>query len=1037
MDSDVFVNRWADKRLGERQHGQSYVNQICQLIGVPAPNEDCVSDPDYMFERSVPGEGRGPPGQIDCYKRGCFVMEIKCSGGRLGGWARDEARLAKGPVRPATPYRIERTIRQAKLQAEDYARRIGECPPFLIILDVGGGFELWSDFSRQGQGYAPFRLDGQHRFTLQDFKRAEVRRTLATVWRDPMSLDPSRASVAATKDIAGLLAGVLKSVVSRHADEDAVHAKARAAQALVFLSQCIFAMFADSIGLIRDHGFRRLLEDCRGEAHTVHNAVFDVCRAMDRGGYSSAVRQTLEPFGGGLFPVMHSVQITEAELSVLIEVSRRDWSDVEPTAFGTLLEQAADPRWRAVSGIHFTPRLFVETLVQATVMEPLRADWRKAEDEAQTLREAGDPRAALRVVRDYHRALRRIRVLDPACGTGNFLYVALQMMKTLESDVISLADELGARLSGDRRGLVGAGQFEGLDRDASAVGIARLVMRIGHLQWCIRLGSHEYGDTAAGIHHADALLPLKSSARPLTAGEGIRPTPWPDADFIVGNPPFMGAKDQRRLLGDDYVDALWTVRQGRFRSADLATYWWGRAAEILKSPRSRLRRFGFITTRSISQTFSRRVLEHHLEATPPIRLAMVIPDHPWTSGRDAACVRVAMAVVERGRPNGEARLLRLAAPGQGMTLAGGLEFVEERGVIAADFSVGPCVSSARPLKANARLASRGVQPMGEGFIVDSKAAARLAQSDAALSNAEFAGSPFRPYRNGRDLTDRPRDVQIIDLFGHDEPTVRQLWPGIYQHLLETVKPVRERNGRAAYRRRWWIFGEPRPDLRKALAGLCRYIVTVETGKHRWFTFLSGEVLADNRLVCIASDDPYVLGVLSSRVHQAWALAAGGRLEDRPIYAKGACFDRFPFPEPDARTRAEIGELAAELDQLRRRVLDQRPELTMTALYNARDRIGGGLRPVDDLVFEAGCVGVIDHLHREIDARVTAAFGWPEGLDDAEIIVRLVALNLQRSNAERDGDIRWIRPEFQRPSGPARGLGFRSLVPSTSETELRL
>lgn len=699
MDPDVFVNRWADQPLGERQHAQSYVIQICQLIGVAAPNEDRVGDPDYMFERSVAGEHGADPGLIDCYRRGCFVMEIKHSGGRLGGWARDGARSARGPVRPATAYRIERTMREAKQQAEAYARRLGEWPPFLIILDVGGGFELWSDFSLQGQGYAPFRLNGQHRFTLQDFRRAEVRRTLAAVWRDPMSLDPSRASVTATKDIAVLLAGVLKSVVSRHADEDALHAKARAAQALVFLSQCIFAMFADSIGLIRDRGFQRLLKDCRGEAATVHNAVFDVCRAMDRGGYSSAVRQTLEPFGGGLFPIKHSVQITEAELSILIEMSHRNWSDVEPTAFGTLLEQAADPRWRAISGIHFTPRPFVETLVQATVMDPLRADWQRVESEALALRAQGDQRAALTLVRDFHRSLRRVRVLDPACGTGNFLYVALQMMKVLESDVLSLADELGARLSGDRRGLVGAGQFEGLERDVSAVGIARLVMRIGHLQWCIRLGSHEYGDTAAGIHHADALLPLKPSVGFGTGGEGVRPTPWPDADFIVGNPPFMGAKDQRRLLGDDYVDALWAVRQGRFRSADLATYWWGRAAEILKAPRSRLRRFGFITTRSISQTFSRRVLEHHLEAEPPIRLALVIPDHPWTTGGDAACVRVAMTVAERGRPNGEARLLRLAEPGQGATGAGGLEFIETRGEISADFTLGQCVSSVRPLKA--------------------------------------------------------------------------------------------------------------------------------------------------------------------------------------------------------------------------------------------------------------------------------------------------------------------------------------------------
>jgi len=208
-------------------------------------------------------------------------------------------------------------------------------------------------------------------------------------------------------------------------------------------------------------------------------------------------------------------------------------------------------------------------------------------------------------------------------------------------------------------------------------------------------------------------------------------------------------------------------------------------------------------------------------------------------------------------------------------------------------------------------------------------------------------------------------------------------------------------------------------------------VTVETGKHRWFTFLAGEVLADNRLVCIASDEPAVLGVLSSRVHQAWALATGGRLEDRPIYAKGACFDRFPFPELDEAARSEIGRLALELDELRRTVLARFPSLTMTALYNARDRLAGCIGADGDPVVEDGCVRVIDQVHREIDAHVLAAYGWPAALDDAEIVDRLVLLNLDLSAREERGDVRWIRPRFQ--NRPEAG---QALAASTSKPPRR-
>ncbi|MNS64343.1 hypothetical protein D3C72_974660 [compost metagenome] len=575
-----------------------------------------------------------------------------------------------------------------------------------------------------------------------------------------------------------------------------------------------------------------------------------------------------------------------------------------------------------------------------------------------------------------------------------------------------------------------------------------MVMWIGYLQWHFRV----YGDAKPSepilrnfekIRQTDALLSWSREelvrdavGRPITRARlrrkdgdapvlfpvveerevvrliDPRPTPWPDVHFIIGNPPFIGGKDLRRELGDGYVDALWQVRQGRFRSADLVTAWWDRAADILTAKGSNLRRFGFITTNSITQTFSRRVLEHHLKGEPPMRLVFSVPDHPWIKGGDSAAVRIAMTVAERGEPDGQGRLLSVVSEAGLHTDAPEIVFSEERGTISADLSVNAPVSEAVLLKANAALAMRGVQLMGAGFIVaPDRAAALLSASEPE------AASPIRAYRNGRDLADRPRGVKVIDLFGWEEAEVRRRHPAIFQHVLETVKPERDRNNRASYRDNWWIFGEPRRELRPALEGLRRYIATVETAKHRWFRFLDADILPDNKLVVIASDDAAILGVLSSRLHKQWFVANSARIgvyDGDAVYVKSACFDAFPFPDLSGRAGAEIAVLADEIDGLRARVIAQYGFLSMTGLYNARVRLAAGaaLCEADRAVHDAGCIGLLDHLHRRLDGAVLSAYGWPADLPAQEAVARLVALNRERANEEARGEVRFLRPDFQ-------------------------
>lgn len=416
-------------------------------------------------------------------------------------------------------------------------------------------------------------------------------------------------------------------------------------------------------------------------------------------------------------------------------------------------------------------------------------------------------------------------MLDPACGTGNFLYVAMGMMKELEGEVLAVLAEMGeaqGSLALDGH-TVSPEQFWGLEKNAYAAWIAEMVMWIGYLQWHFRV----YGDAKPSepilrnfekIRQTDALLSWSREelvrdavGRPITrarpssrtgrkAGDAPdlfpvaedrevvrlidpRPTPWPDVHFIIGNPPFIGGKDLRRELGDGYVDALWQVRQGRFRSADLVTAWWDRAADILTAKGSSLRRFGFITTNSITQTFSRRVLEHHLKSEPSMRLVLAIPDHPWIKGGDRAAVRIAMTVAERGEPDGHGRLLTVVSEAGLHTDAPEIVFSEECGVISADLTVVVDVTEAAELKANPLLCSPGVELHGAGFLAEQD------WTTALLSASEpEAASTVRAYSNGRALPDRPRGVHVIDLFGWEEAEVKRRPLATFSTLWKLCSP---------------------------------------------------------------------------------------------------------------------------------------------------------------------------------------------------------------------------------------------------------
>jgi len=620
-------------------------------------------------------------------------------------------------------------------------------------------------------------------------------------------------------------------------------------------------------------------------------------------------------------------------------------------------------------------------------------------------------------VNAFHEKLCRVTVLDPACGSGNFLYVALQHLKILEGEIFDVAAQFGEnfRLELETH-TVDPHQFLGLEINPRAASIAELVLWIGYLQWHFKLHGKRTPPEPIlrafkNIQCRDAVLaydgepqpaldesgnaktvwdrrskkpdmvtgrevPDESKRVPLLTYTNPRPAVWPQADFIVGNPPFIGTARMREDLGDGYAETLRATYPDVPESADFVLYWWYKAAELTRTGKAR--RFGLITTNSLRQTFARRVVQAQLSAQPPLSLAFAVPDHPWVDTAEGAAVRIAMTVGTAGEHPGE--LLEVTSEEPQPDGSENVSFKSHHGKISADLTTGADVTKAVELKANEGLAYRGMQLIGSGFIVTPDEAKEL-----GLGKIRGLENYIRPYRNGRDLNDAPRGALAIDLFGLEIDEVREQFPAVYQHVLTRVKPERDANNRASYRKAWWIHGEPRKDLRPALIGLRRYVATVETSKHRTFQFLEAEVLPDNKLVVLTMDDAFQLGVLSSRIHVVYSLAAGSWLGvgNDPVYAKSRCFDPFPFPICGEAEKKRVRKLAEELDAHRKRVQAQHG-LALTGLYNVLEKIRTGEKLTDKekIIHDKGLVSVLKQLHDDLDAAVFAAYGWPASLTDA-------------------------------------------------------
>jgi type II restriction/modification system DNA methylase subunit YeeA len=927
MNVPEFQARWRASTLSEKASAQSHFLDVCELVNHQKPAELDPVGAFFTFEKSL-GKTGGGAGFADVWYRGRFAWEYKRPGEDL-----------------------DKAYRQLKLYAEAL-----ENPPLLIVSDIQR-IVIHTNWTNSVSKIYEITLDGLSEAGQYGWLRA--------AFFEPDLLKPKTTPEAVTKEAAERVATIARSLHQRGEEP------ARVAH---FLVQLLFCLFAEDVGLLPRGLFGRTLAGASKLPERFTQQITMLLEAMRDGGFFGA--DPIAHFNGGLFATIDPIPLTVGELTELAQAAKLDWGNVEPAIFGTLFERSLDPQSRAQLGAHYTGKQDILRVVEPVVMTPLRRRWDDVRAQADQIREAWQAAATPRT-RDNRRAefaallngfkeeLKNVTVLDPACGSGNFLYVTLAKLLDLEKEVLVYGAANGLPMGYP---LVSPAQLYGLEINAYARELAQVVVWIGYLQWKIDNGFPGNDDPILKpldtIKLQDALLDLSDPEHPKEAE-------WPKADFIIGNPPFLGGNKVRQELGDRYVNSLFHVFDGRVPAfADLCCYFFEKARTAIE--RGSTKRSGLLATNSIRGGANREVLKR-IKNIGDIFYAW--SDEAWIL--DGAAVRISIVAFD----NGEEAKRQL----DGKSVA----------AIHADLTAETDITIARSLGENKGIGFMGTKKGGPFEISED-----LAEKWNKLpinANGRPNSDVLRPWANGLDITRRARRVWIID-FGVDR-TIESA--AMYQEPFEYVH-LHCKLPRSAYAKgnvSWWLHERPRPDLRAAISGLNRILVTPRVAKHRLFVWLSAETLPDSQLIVFARQDDYFFGVLHSRAHEVWSLRMGTWLGvgNDPRYTPTTCFETFPLPWPpgqeawrDPRVHA-IAQAARALDAARTAWLNP-PDAdeatlkkrTLTNLYNQRPTW-------------------LAQLHAALDRAVWSAYEWddpdPAEVPEDEILARLLALNLERAGAQ--------------------------------------
>ena len=987
MTPHAFIAHWQHNKITERAGAQQHFNDLCEVLGMEKPRDA----ENYTFERGV--KTLGGQGWADAWKRSCFAWEYKAP---------------------------NKDLNAALKQLMTYALPL-ESPPLLVVCDLRT-IEIHTHFNGH-----PSEI---HRIAITDLTQPETLQKLKWLFTEPERFKPQRTTYAVTELAAKRIGEIAERLNARgNAAENVAH----------FLIQCVFCMFAEDAKLLPEKLFETVLDKSNPDGSKAQKRLNDLFNAMQSGG---DFHMTDIPwFNGGLFKTVNVPVLLTIDVISLLDAARMDWSQIEPAILGTLFERGLNPAMRGQLGAHYTDPATIMKIVRPVVEMPLLAEWAIVKAKIAALApkmqltgvgkssKSSQPNKEMvegyQLFRDFLGRLHKYKVLDPPCGSGNFLYLALKTLKDIEHRVNLEAEQLGLQ-----RELIietSPANVLGIEINPYAAELARVTVWIGEIQWMLAHGYQYRKDPIlAPLDHIecrDAILNTDGTE-----------AAWPVCDVIVGNPPFLGGSKKRRELGDDYFMSLSSVYKNRLPDgSDLVCYWFEKARAHIQKGNTLYA--GLVATNSIRGGSNRKVLEKIIQSG---RIFDAWSDEEWVN--NGAAVRVSLVCFAN------------ASDEATDTLNGNAVLITYADLTAGD---NLDVTQALPLKENFGLAFQGPEKNGAFDISGNLARIWLKQPNV---NGKPNSDVVKPRWNGIDLTRRHQDIFVIDYGTTMSEVDAALFDAPYAYVLANVKPTREINKDKNRRNNWWRFGRTGADLRTALTSHARYIALSSVTKHIFWKWLPSSIMPDKALIVIALSDDTTFGILHSRVHELWSLKLGTSLEDRPRYTPTTCFETFPFPagltpKNTKNCHAELDSLSSDQiagqarndnkmlnDSEMRHENDMRNDKEIRndrlAIVDAAIRLNtlreNWLNPVEWVdwvitaeeekanypkraVAKAGFETELkkrtlknlynlrptwlDNAHKALDLAVANAYGWHDytpKMSDDEILRRLLKLNLERS-----------------------------------------
>ncbi len=959
MTPEQFVAKWSKIRQKETAVAHSHFNDVCRLVNHPVPTEYDPEGKRFSFETKTvkPGGGKG---FADVFFKDHFIWEYK-----------------------GVHKNLDKAFRQLQLYREHLQN-----PPLLITSDTHQ-IIIHTNFNN----YPVLK----HRITFDEIISGNGVEMLRWAFFDPDKFKPAQNQQEITEASAETFIAVADEMKKHQEVTGETYTPEQLAH---FMVRLLFTLFAEDMELLPHKIFTKLLQAQEQQHTNLRQSIQILFREMRAGGMFGMYQ--VRHFDGTLFDDDFVPIIPDKLAQALLQAADQKWTAVDPSIFGTLFERVIDESKRSQLGAHYTNVDDIMLIVGPVLMAPLKEKWETIRRQADRFIRDDDLSAAHAVLAEFSDEIGTIRVLDPACGSGNFLYVALRELLDLQKTVISWANRYTLPpipLT------VTPQQLYGIEINVYAHELAQITTWIGYLQWRRENGFDINSDPILrplhNIKRMDAILAYDEDNAPIDPQ-------WPAADVIMGNPPFLGGNKIRQELGDATVDSMFTLYDGRVPAfADLVCYWFEKARMQIQNGSSK--RAGLLATNSIRGGVNRTVLERIKESGD---IFMAWSDNPWVL--EGASVRISIIGFDDGGQS-KKRLDGSIVP-----------------TINPDLTKNIDLTNASVLKENNNLSFMGMGKKGHFDIPFEKAKRMLnaPSNPSGVSNKDV----IRPSVNGLDITRRPRNHWIIDFGVGTSMEEAAQYEAPFAYVRQVVKPFRDTVRRKRRKELWWIFGEPCPNLRAAIADLSRFIVTPAVAKHRLFVWLESHIVPDSALYVFARDDDYFFGVLHSKVHELWSLRKGTSLEDRPRYTGTTTFETFPFPwipgqepsEDEDERAAEIAFWARELvkwrqawlnpprngmngknggvDTVYEKLLKKR---TLTNLYNGlayyrQTAVSGQLFNQDafDKVTHTAVsrpdIMELNDIHAGLDTAVLSAYNWPSTLNDEQILERLLRLNQERA-----------------------------------------